>query len=500
MEEQINAVIRRIEPALSSLLDTRNLYVALCDHDHAGIQFVFAKQNGKDVALGTDDCPEVYRDRPFGSGLTEYVICRDEPLLIEADFDRHVQGLHISAFSIGTKCWLGAPLKVGRDVLGVIGLQNFEAERVFDESHRRVLATVASQAAVAVANARLYQNLKRKSWDIEHANQELQVLSGIYEQIIQQGIASVDNLLDLIYSETKRIFAMSKVMEDVLFFIALYDEKVDEVSFGLVIEQDKGNKIDEIRWGRRNTEIVPQWSSRKSAFSPRLTEYVMRAKKPVLIPDRFSEWVADVGIRRWPGIGLRERQTLSWLGVPMIVGQRIIGVISIQSFEEERAFDKTHADLLFRVAGQTGVAIENARLYAKLSDAYEALQRARESELMAVLGEMTVGLIHKMANTIGPIPSLVDRIGHNITDADLLDSAVHAKLRYIKDGASDALLFIGEMSYIQQLQKINKEPVDLKIPVDGAIQRALPDPGGRGSDSGLATLPRPLSLIAMLRS
>lgn len=94
-----------------------------------------------------------------------------------------------------------------------------------------------------------------------------------------------------------------------------------------------------------------------------LTEFVIQKKEPFLIVEDFVEQATELKIQVWPTFGRDSRPTHSWLGVPMIVQDRVIGIISIQSLEQEHAFDKGHVELLWTIATQAAVAIENARLY-----------------------------------------------------------------------------------------------------------------------------------------
>src|SRR4029077_1882581 len=58
--------------------------------------------------------------------------------------------------------------------------------------------------------------------------------------------------------------------------------------------------------------------------------------------------------------------SLSFLGVPILVGAKAIGVISVQSIEEEGRFGEADAGLLATIAANVGVAIQNARLFSEV--------------------------------------------------------------------------------------------------------------------------------------
>ena len=116
-------------------------------------------------------------------GLTDWVILHKESLLIQANFNEEVKQRGIAVFDIGTRCWLGAPMLLHDEVVGVIGLQNFEHERVFDDRHRNLLKTIASQAAIAIQNAWQYETIDRL---LDRRSRELAAVSQF-----QQAITSI---------------------------------------------------------------------------------------------------------------------------------------------------------------------------------------------------------------------------------------------------------------------------------------------------------------------
>ncbi len=69
---------------------------------------------------------------------------------------------------------------------------------------------------------------------------------------------------------------------------------------------------------------------------------------------------------------------LSWLGVPLIFQDRVIGVIGVQSYTTPRAYGEHERDLLTAIAAQVAVALENARLYERTQRLAERLALVSE--------------------------------------------------------------------------------------------------------------------------
>ncbi len=82
--------------------------------------------------------------------------------------------------------WLGVPMVSGKDVLGVLAVQSFEEAGVYDEHHQDLLTAVASQVAIAIENARLFDQVQAR------AKRE-QILREITAQV--RGKADVDTIM-----------------------------------------------------------------------------------------------------------------------------------------------------------------------------------------------------------------------------------------------------------------------------------------------------------------
>ena len=85
-----------------------------------------------------------------------------------------------------TQSWLGVPITGASRVIGVLGLENLEAN-AYTESDERLLGTVASSMGVALENARLFDETKHLLAETEQRNAELAVINDI-------GVALADQL------------------------------------------------------------------------------------------------------------------------------------------------------------------------------------------------------------------------------------------------------------------------------------------------------------------
>jgi signal transduction histidine kinase len=164
---------------------------------------------------------------------------------------------------------------------------------------------------------------------------------------------TTDQLLMAIYTECR------KIVDCTLFTIALLDEESSELSFELDVREESILPKDRIPVGEG------------------LNSWVVRHHQPLLIGSVADE--ARIGVKALAD----SKPTESWLGVPMIARDRLIGVISVESYRKN-AFNNDDIVLMTAIANQAAVALENAHLYKDL----ESLTYALEQRVMERTNEL----------------------------------------------------------------------------------------------------------------
>ncbi|HEX3580525.1 MAG TPA: ATP-binding protein [Thermoanaerobaculia bacterium] len=173
---------------------------------------------------------------------------------------------------------------------------------------------------------------------------------------------TTDQLLMAIYTECK------KVIDCTLFAIALLDDSTNELSFEL-----------DMRDGA-------MLAKERLPVGPGLNSWVVTNHQPLIIGSVADE--TRLGLKAVAD----SKPTESWLGVPMIARDRVIGVISVESFRKH-AFDQDDVILLTAIANQAAVAIENQQLYKDL----EGLTYALEQRVMERTNELREANLRLMA-------------------------------------------------------------------------------------------------------
>ncbi|MBC7225970.1 MAG: GAF domain-containing protein [Thermoflexales bacterium] len=237
---------------------------------------------------------------------------------------------------IAPKAALAVPLVVRGEVVGALGLYEVERERSWSAEEIALVEAISAQVAMAVENARLFEEARLRA-------EELAVLNELGQALAAQ--LDVQQVLEEAYR------GASRLLDATNFYIALYDLQREEVIFPLFVEENERQPY------------------RTRPFANGLTEYIIRNKKPVLIEEDIPAHLQEMGVDQ---IG---RIAQSWLGVPLIVGEQVLGVMAVQSYTTPRAYGQHDLDLMTAIASQVAIALQNARSYK------EAQQRAERERL-----------------------------------------------------------------------------------------------------------------------
>ncbi len=140
----LDTLIRLAGDQIRETFNADVTYIALLDHATNMINFSYC--------FG-----ESFTAIHFGEGLTSKIVESGQPLLINRDVGE--KSAEIGATLVGTeaKSYLGVPIFVGKEVIGVVSVQSLSQEGRFDENDSRLLATIAANVGVAIERARLFE-------------------------------------------------------------------------------------------------------------------------------------------------------------------------------------------------------------------------------------------------------------------------------------------------------------------------------------------------------
>ena len=138
------------------LLDAENFYLALFNDQNNTIE----------IRLLIEDNHRVAPPEPkfvLGNGLTDWIIINKVPVLIPKDVEKEMEAMGIEFPGKPSKSYLGVPMLIGAEVIGVIAIQSYTKDNNYTNHDLDLLSAVASQAAVAVDNALRFQQTQSRA-------------------------------------------------------------------------------------------------------------------------------------------------------------------------------------------------------------------------------------------------------------------------------------------------------------------------------------------------
>jgi len=230
--------------------------------------------------------------------------------------------------------WIGVPLMVRNIIFGYITVDSREVG-VYNEETATLAQTFAHQASMAIVNAKLYEQAV-------HTAERLSILHRASHEI-----ASARQDPEQVYEAVHR--ATEQLMPAEAFAITILDETTRDII--AVYLHDKGE----------------QWPTKRFPYGAGLSSTVVETGQSILIKDLLVDGVGD-------SIHFgAEEEVRSILAVPLRSSDRVIGMLSAQSYKQD-AYTKEDQTLLEMLAANAGVAIENTHLYDETS------RRLRELE------------------------------------------------------------------------------------------------------------------------
>ena len=281
----------------------------------------------------------------------------------------------------------GIPLKAGDTMLGVLFI-NYRTYSPFSHDQRESIRLFTQLAALALQNATSYQ---RQVLSVS----QLKILNDLGHQINSSD--NVNEIFPVIHEHTNRF------MDAANFYVATCDEESGMLYFPYAVENHC--RIDNL----------------PEAYKPRplgngLTEYVLQNKKSLLILDDEDE------ILKRHRMNVGGSACKSWLGVPLVVEERVLGVIVVHSFEKTKRFDESDRELLLTMAAQVAPLIARMQVLEELT---------RNQAEFLLLGDATLAI---SAET-----SLEERLDKIVGDASRLFEAQGGKI-YLADAKSKKLI------------------------------------------------------------
>ncbi|MEK7784796.1 MAG: GAF domain-containing protein, partial [Chloroflexota bacterium] len=329
-----------------------------------------------------------------GDGLSSQVFASGRSLRVE-DYSRWES--RAGAFSNANyRAALAAPMNWQGTIVGVLTLTHSQPGW-FSAEDERIAQLFASQAAAAIENTRLLQETQSRLGELYTLNQIGQAVAAQTE---------LRGLFDVVRREVLRV-----ISAPILYF-GLYDAKSELLEIPYFYDNGQITSIDPFLLGRGLTSIIIQ------------------TRQPLILNN------ADEAATH--GAIIDGAPAESYLGVPIIVRDNIIGVLSVQDYERQSLFTQADARLLSTIASQVGLGIQSIQLYQQVQRRADQLTAASE------VSRASISMLDPRELIVEAVELIRDRFGLYYAALFLVDDEHQwAVLRHATGEAGQKLLEIG---------------------------------------------------------
>jgi signal transduction histidine kinase/HAMP domain-containing protein len=438
----IQVVLDRVLEELSSLVPAEGVSIILLE----GNMLRLVAANGPGLSAAHDDV-RLLEDSPQAE-----VIRNSATLLLEAEQCQPLFRSPADGGAYQTRSMLLVPLPLRGEVIGILEAVH-SAPDAFAEHDLRLLKAAGTWTAIAIANARLYQEEFRAHKVADTLRAANVALSAVLERTV---IA-------------ERILHYSRDLVP-------YDAAT------VLLRNDEGQW--EVRATSPTTAPEPATPKVKATIEPERTrhlEQIIRTAEGVVVTNRQD---GDGQSSKWNGPAVQ-----SWIGVPLVAGDAVTGILTLQRTQAP-AFNETDLRLMEALAAQASVALQNATLFEEIRSSREQLrgltqqlvsaqenERKRLSqELHDDAGQMLTAIQINLGIIRGQIPAGMKEIDESIGEVVSLAAETMNRLRWLsQDLRPPALQHTSLLQAIEALCSDFGHRTDIDIRCEGEDLKDVPD-------------------------
>ena len=383
------AIINSVQEGLASKLDLQAIYDLVGDKiyeilDAQGVnimEFNQARRETSYVYLMEKGKRFHPKSRPF-TRYVEYLIRTNQPVLMNDNVQQRFKELGVTTLpdTEPSKSYLGVPLSMGSQVKWAIGVFNTDRENAFNDSHVRLLTTLANSMGVALENARLFNETQRLLKETEQRAAELAVINSVQAALAAE--LNIQGIYDTVGDKIREIFHNTDMG------IRIYDPATNLESFPFTYENGK------------RISLQPDPLPEKG-----MSTHVYRTRETIVINQNMKQETGKYGSYTMPGTQTEK----SAVFVPLVVGDQARGLINLIDMQRENAFSESDVRLLQTLANSMSVALENARLFDETQRLLKETEQ-RNSEL-AIINSVQHGLASKL-----DFQAIVDLVGDKLRE------------------------------------------------------------------------------------
>ena len=337
------AMLRGLHQIVANLMYAENFYIVLHNAERDSLRFLYWADVEDPAPLG-DDIPMSVREH----SLTWYLLRDGKPLMGNTEQLRAQVSGPLALIGSDSHDWLGVPMLREGKALGAVVVQSYLPGVGFSAADRALLMFVAEHILTALerkyAKEALEQRVEQRTHELAEVNSDLRVQIGERERAEHlqatlykiAALANVDESSEHFYQHIHA--AVGELINTENFYIALLSKDGTQLEFPYFIDAYASSK-------------PPRPLGRG------LSEHVIRQGRAALVgATEFAQLRAsdevDASAQTAP------TASVCWLGVPLLDGERVIGVVAVQSYRPDLVYDAGDAELLTFVSYQIANSLQ----------------------------------------------------------------------------------------------------------------------------------------------
>ncbi len=429
----LQSFFRALLGKIQQIIGDYNMIVALYDERSNTISIPFSYENKQIISIDSF---------PLGEGLTSILLRTRQPLMLVENTEQRATELGAKVSGKPARSWMGAPMLVQNNPIGALIIQDLENEHAFDEKDLKFFTTITGQVAGVINNVRLLGESQRKAVQIETAAEIARDISGSLnlDELLIKAVNFIRERFDFYHA--------SIFLHDIPGEFAMIREATGEAGTQM---KRAGYKI-----GVGSKSIVGFVSGRGEQLVVNDTSKDATYYANPLLPDTRAE-----------------------AAIPLKVGDRILGVLDIQS-TKSYSFSEDNLRSLQILADQLAVAVVNTELFAETQEHLSQHRLLHHITTTAASGttleEALESAVNGLQVTLGG-----DRVTILLADREKKSLDVKASMGYSDDISRTQIAFgsgvtgwVAEHRRTLRVRDVNMDPRYIQASSNTRSELAIP--------------------------